>query len=150
MRITTIFLFLLLGFAAGETAAATATASQTAASGLFAGQTAEDNTEASEAPKKRWFRRQPKAESRTGLWSLISSGTGGVIATLTLLLTGPQGLFLLGAGLAILGIALGIATMVREKGKPRSAQWKMALAAVIVGGLPLLFAGFIFLGFLLV
>lgn len=101
--------------------------------------------------KRRWFKRKKDevVGSRTGFWGLISSSVGGVTVLLTLFLTGPQGVFLLGAGLILVGIGLGIATLSREKGKPRSAEWKMALAAIIVGALPLLFTGLIFLGFLL-
>lgn len=101
--------------------------------------------------KRRWFKRNKDevAGPRTGFWGLISSAVGGVTVLLTLFLTGPQGVFLLGAGLILVGIGLGIATLSREKGKPRSAEWKMALAAIIVGALPLLFTGLIFLGFLL-
>lgn len=101
--------------------------------------------------KNRWFKRKKDevAGPRTGFWGLISSSVGGVTVLLTLFLTGPQGIFLLGAGLILAGIGLGIATLSREKGKPRSAEWKMALAAIIVGALPLLFTGLIFLGFLL-
>ncbi len=101
--------------------------------------------------KRRWFKRKKDevAGPRTGFWGLISSAVGGVTVLLTLFLTGPQGVFLLGAGLILVGIGLGIATLSREKGKPRSAEWKMALAAIIVGALPLLFTGLIFLGFLL-
>lgn len=101
--------------------------------------------------KRRWFKRKKDevAGPRTGFWGLISSSVGGITVLLTLFLTGPQGVFLLGAALILVGIGLGIATLSREKGKPRSAEWKMALAAIIVGALPLLFTGLIFLGFLL-
>lgn len=101
--------------------------------------------------KRRWFQRKKAdvAGPRTGFWGLISSSVGGITVLLTLFLTGPQGVFFLGAGLILVGIGLGIATLSREKGKPRSAEWKMALAAIIVGALPLLFTGLIFLGFLL-
>lgn len=101
--------------------------------------------------KRRWFQRKKDevAGPRTGFWGLISSSVGGITVLLTLFLTGPQGVFLLGAALILVGVGLGIATLSREKGKPRSSEWKMALAAIIVGALPLLFTGLIFLGFLL-
>lgn len=121
--------------------------------GALSAEIAESDRPESEAPvaKRRWFQRKKDqtADARTGLWGLLSSSVGGITVLLTLFLTGPQGIFLLGAGLILVGIGLGIATLVREKGKPRSTEWKLALAAIIVGAVPLLFTGLIFLGFLL-
>lgn len=114
-------------------------------------QSQEETTIYSEKEKRRgWFRKRKEvAGPRTGLWGLISSSAGGLTVVLTLLLTGPQGIFLLGVGLIALGAALCIATMVREKGKPRSTEWKLALWGLLAGGLPLLFVAVILLGFLL-
>lgn len=114
-------------------------------------QSQEELTITTDKGKRRgWFRKRKEvAGPRTGLWGLISSSAGGLTVVLTLLLTGPQGIFLLGVGLIALGTGLCIATLVREKDKPRSTEWKLALGGLLAGGLPLLFVAVILLGFLL-
>lgn len=110
----------------------------------------ETNIQSEEGKLRGWFRKRKEVVGpRTGLWGLISSSAGGLTVVLTLLLTGPQGIFLLGVGLIALGTGLCIATLVREKDKPRSTEWKLALGGLLAGGLPLLFVAVILLGFLL-
>ena len=100
-----------------------------------------------EAPAPEVRRERRSLLGRTGLISLLSSGGGSLVALLTLFLRGPQYLFLVGMALLIAGLILGVITLFREKGKPRTREWKLGLIATLVGGLPLLFIGLIFWGF---
>ncbi|MDP5171870.1 MAG: hypothetical protein NWR72_16595 [Bacteroidia bacterium] len=99
--------------------------------------------------RKFWQKRDANAESRTGLIALLSSGLGSATLLLTLFLTGPQILAMLGTALILAGIGLAIYTLVTQKGKPRSRDWKFGLTGLLLGALPLLFVGLILLGFYL-
>lgn len=90
--------------------------------------------------KRRWFKRKKDdvAGPRTGFWGLVSSIAGGVILWVSLYRSYTLWATLLAGGLVLFGVGMGIATLFREKGKPRSLDWKFALAAIIVGSVPIL------------